>query len=125
MNVVTFETAAKLKAAGFPQDPSDGCHFYTGRGTLTYIVYIDDDGDVFSLLGGEVKGVANIDAGYFAPTPEDIMQEINDEFLQLIWAHGAWWAWNEDSPLSIVDRVKSGDNAAELMAREYFKRKGI
>jgi hypothetical protein len=77
MNTVTFETAKRLKEAGFPQPvPKDGQFWYRPSGGIGYIDIVDSDGEIYALLNGEVKGVKGFDSAIFAPAATDILKEI-------------------------------------------------
>lgn len=71
MDIVSFETAKKLKEAGFPQPEYIALGFgYTDNGTRFYI-------EECRFPMGGVNGM------YFAPTATDIMREIYNHFEEM------------------------------------------
>ena len=86
-NIVTFETAKRLKEAGFPQpEPATGQHWYRQSGGIAYIDFVDSDGEVFALLNGEVKGCQNFESAIFAPSATDILREMQKRTRK-------WFSW--------------------------------
>jgi len=69
MNVVNFETAKRLKEAGFPQpqvfNATQRSYIDNGKG----ICYVADDGEEIG------------DNEYFAPSATDILKELGPTFL--------------------------------------------
>lgn len=100
-NVVTFETACRLKEAGFPQPEfSIGQFWYNLAGAITVIgpaTYEYKVGEsrsyihvLFSLLSGRSESmIPQKDDAFFAPTVTDIMECLPGYGLR--YRDGSWW----------------------------------
>lgn len=92
MNTVTFETAKRLKDAGFPQPkPVPGQFWYNGKDELLCIQNTSDDTAHFFGVGNN-RFVFNasfahlFDALFFAPTATDILEKtafVSGDFVEV------------------------------------------
>lgn len=91
MDITTFETAKRLKEAGFPQpDFSTGQLWYNASGALSFIgkKEIAHNGQVFffctSVVTARTEQMIPInDGAFFAPTATDILREIHGNFAKM------------------------------------------
>lgn len=106
MQVVSFETAKKLKAAGFPQPKrlSYGSGFY---------LETDEENSDPHFIVGRPDGVWHGPQYVFAPGSVDILNMLNVlELLKLIDQYG---------PLSMINMIRRD---VELLARVWMELKG-
>ena len=69
-DVVTFQTAKRLKEAGFPQHISNNDCWYAANGDCFLQWH---GGDIW--IGGEMPITREVDAPFFAPTATDIIRD--------------------------------------------------
>jgi len=94
--VATFETALKLRDAGFPQPEfSDGQRWYNKALNLKNIISIIENygGYIFSCdRSGNFYGPVELGKMplVFAPTVQDILEQIPSFKLTFNWSYGLW-----------------------------------
>lgn len=125
-NVVSFETAVRLKEAGFPQpQPEFGQVWYLGEGASFIVYMVNEHGYVFGMYGDGLKAVIGRlpKELIFAPTATDILEQ-----LQRVAIHKTDLGWRALSLESIggvngwsVDRASGGISASEVCAAEWIK----
>lgn len=126
-NVVTFETAERLKEAGFPQPEfMPGQFWYVAPDCLEIIIRIHNDENEV-----EASAFHNTDFPHdephpdqwiFAPTATDILEQLPDEH--------ALTRCNQDMFICMVGKPGLGAdgcqiNSAEAAAIDWFEFKGI
>ena len=102
MDIVTFETAKRLKAAGFPQpEPAFGQFWYNRSGTPCIMSHrIDPESSLIvkSLHGGAWYHMYEMkrNGGFvFAPSATDILRELKNNSGPLF-----WWSLSPDEAIA-------------------------
>lgn len=109
-DIVSFETAKRLKEAGFPQHISNNDCWYAANGDC----FLQRLGGSI-LLGGEMPITREVDAPFFAPTALDILSAMQG--VQLTDFFGVW----------VVSHPKNeakewrNDDAAEACAEAWLQ----
>lgn len=141
---VSFETAKKLKAAGFPQpEPAVGQVWYNDLGFPSVCVRrlgevetaggVIQDAYEFAHLGGGARSTSNAEslrrAGNFAPAPTDIQRRYPRLRVEEALDHGTdqptrdpdvWFA----GPYNEPDTLFFDENPAEAAALAWIDRYG-
>jgi len=87
MNIVSRETAQKLKDAGFPQpEPEEAQFWHKCNGDTVVILdtYINSEGrqiEIIALYETTVYKRQDMEGFIFAPSASDILRELNDHCL--------------------------------------------
>ncbi len=90
MNIVSFETAKRLKEAGFPQPEfATGQIWYNSFGVETFVGKMDvsEEGThvffhCFSLSTARVDRIVPIHEGaFFAPSAEELLRELGQDYI--------------------------------------------
>jgi hypothetical protein len=132
MDILSFETAQKLKAAGFPQpDFAPRQTWYDEGGRLHIVVGIGGlIGPDMAMIGGRghVPYVADdgIDNPVFAPTATDILLELRSThlcyYLQFSHADAKFWVYSDDTTMSEIAMIGEvgHENPAEACALAWL-----
>jgi hypothetical protein len=125
-DTVTFETAVRLKEAGFPQPtPEAGQWWYNPNGIL-FVVYL-----VHELVELHELGRRNTSIGHywedwtFAPTATDILRELSSDCVLGTkklggWICGSWRLISSDYMKFFVAGMHD-ENPAEAAASAWLK----
>jgi len=126
MNHVTFETAVRLKEAGFPQpEPEERQFWYSQQGITHVCRYIwrstrglMETPPRFAGIGTHdpLLGTMKWQEKYFAPTATDILPHL--ENILFFWG-GQKWVCEQDLPFD--DSSFEHENPAEAAAQLYLK----
>jgi len=123
MNYVTFETAKRLKAAGFPEPMPEVAfgqlwYYYDGR---PYLLITETGGSPYFFIGPTANsgrfGDDQMRGMYFAPTATDVFQKISGPY---------WMEYHEwDKSFRIygnaeAELVSSHENPAEAAAHAWL-----
>lgn len=122
MSHVTPQTAPALKAAGFPQPaitPAVGQVWYNTAGTPYHITAAD--GDRCDYVAGEILFIDRyLFNEVFAPTAEDILQELGAwHYLRWLPTSGEWGCFEVDHNGRTLKQFRN-TNAAEACAAAYL-----
>lgn len=108
-NIVSFETAKRLKEAGFPQHISNNDCWYAANGDCFLQWH---GGDIW--IGGEMPITREVDAPFFAPTATDILRQIPGD--QLAYNGETWVVFPPNDDL----RDWEHENPAEACAAAWL-----
>ncbi len=115
-NIVSFETAKKLEAAGIERPKVEaGQYWYVCNGGLRLVAGIRNGGFLvngcFNGLWREIVFDATFEDWIYAPTATDILDQLPDCKM---WHHGGFWFVEK------LDREFANENAAEAVAEAYL-----
>ena len=117
-DIVSFETAKRLKEAGFPQHISNNDCWYAANGDCFLQWH---GGDIW--IGGEMPITREVDAPFFAPTATDILVRLPDLTALYKWRHENVWCVDyqtQDPPL-LTGTPHRHKNPAEACAEAWLK----
>lgn len=116
-DIVTFETAVRLKEAGFPQPtPEAGQWWYNPNGIL-FVVYLAHETVELHEMGRRNTSVGHYWEDWtFAPTATDILRETPEYFL---WKYKTKDMWGLS--LSVWYDYVQKSNPAEAAAEAWLK----
>ena len=125
MNHVKFETATRLKEAGFPQPEPQAWQPYWAYGDLCIIsmVYADGDVDLIRPVMREIGFTKDqfIRLATFAPTIEDIMPRLPKYCILQYWAGQPSCSFQDDEhPMRTV-----GESFTEAAANMWLDWKAL
>ncbi len=122
-NIVRFETAKRLKEAGFPQpEPERGQVWYTEY-RKTYIILSGDKtihGHIESWGVMEVINILRIYGRAFAPTATDILLQMPDGY-GLFKFSGNLFVCTDSQVLKVDNPYVISDNPAEAAAAAWLE----
>lgn len=121
MNHVTYETAVRLKEAGFPQPaPEAGQFWYCPYGGLYFLQDIEQGFCRTRKVGTNHGWMTNLSFWVFAPTATDILKALGFPFYLIYDETAAQWFLN--NPDSEVEIWKAG-SPAEAAAQAFLNLK--
>ena len=135
MNIVTYETAQRLKAAGFPQPVvKEGQHWYKSDDVLLYVYRVgykpENENQLLCScvmpvdLHTPVEGVVFNEHDSFAPDATDILRQLNAHRFSINFVSGVDGNSGEDYEFFALfengDMQSSHTSPAEAAARTYL-----
>lgn len=126
-NIVSFETAKRLKEAGFPQpEPEFGQFWYNGSDLLVVVKYLGAKEWIACPLSG-ANWTRLFSAAFqrpivfgepvFAPSATDILRELGPGFVLYFDSPGRW-VLSENNPYGLCT---NHENPAEASAEAWLK----
>ena len=132
-NVVSFETAKRLEAAGFPQPaPQVGQMWYPRHlGALCLIIHANETGPSWLVVGNVESGSisrftpeALVSALVYAPSVTDILNHLRGNY-RLSCSNSGWWCDRVEELPDLADGFKvvecyNDENPAEACAAAWL-----